>query len=39
MVIAFSILFHLLMMREGQEHSWLTGVYWTLTVIVTERPC
>jgi spermidine/putrescine transport system permease protein len=22
-------------MREGQDHSWLTGVYWTLTVMST----
>jgi Trk K+ transport system NAD-binding subunit len=32
---AFSVLFHVLMEREGQEHSWLTGVYWTLTVMST----
>lgn len=35
LVTAFSILFHLLMQREGQEHSWITGVYWTLTVMTT----
>ncbi len=35
MIIAYSILFHFLMAREGQEHSWLTGVYWTLTVMST----
>ena len=31
----YSILFHVLMMREGQQHSWLTGFYWTLTVMST----
>lgn len=35
MIGGFSILFHVLMEREGQEHSWLTGVYWTLTVMST----
>ncbi len=31
----YSVLFHLIMMWEGQEHSWLTGFYWTLTVMST----
>src|SRR5688500_10686515 len=35
MVTAYSILFHLLMLVEGQQHSWLTGFYWTLTVMST----
>jgi hypothetical protein len=35
LVAVFSILFHVLMVFEGQEHSWLTGVYWTLTVMST----
>lgn len=35
LVTAFSVFFHLLMMREGQQHSWITGVYWTLTVMTT----
>jgi len=35
MIGGFSILFHVLMVREGQDHSWLTGVYWTLTVMST----
>jgi voltage-gated potassium channel len=34
-VAVFSVVFHLLMLREGQVHSWLTGVYWTLTVMST----
>jgi voltage-gated potassium channel len=35
LVFAYSALFHLLMVREGREHSWLTGLYWTLTVMST----
>jgi Trk K+ transport system NAD-binding subunit len=30
-----SVIFHGLMAWEGQEHSWLTGVYWALTVMST----
>ncbi len=35
MVTAYSVLFHVLMEREGQQHSWITGFYWTLTVMST----
>jgi len=35
MVALYSVLFHFLMMREGQQYSWITGVYWTLTVMST----
>ncbi len=35
MITIYSVLFHVLMLREGQEHSWLTGFYWTLTVMST----
>src|SRR5688500_12893479 len=31
----YSVLFHFLMAWEGQSFSWLTGVYWTLTVMST----
>ena len=34
-VIAFTVLFHVIMVLEGQEHSWITGLYWTLTVMST----
>lgn len=34
-VAVYSVLFHLIMAYEGQQHSWLTGVYWTLTVMST----
>jgi voltage-gated potassium channel len=35
LVVLYSILFHALMLREGQKHSILTGFYWTLTVMST----
>ncbi len=35
LVVVFTVLFHVLMEREGQQHSWLTGLYWTLTVMTT----
>lgn len=35
MIAIFSTLFHFLMLYEGQQHSWLTGIYWTLTVMST----
>lgn len=34
-IAIYSVLFHYIMLREGQEHTWLTGVYWTLTVMST----
>ena len=34
-VAAFSVIFHVIMVHEGQQHSWLTGLYWTLTVMST----
>lgn len=34
-VTIFSVLFHLIMISEGQEFSWFTGFYWTLTVMST----
>jgi Trk K+ transport system NAD-binding subunit len=35
LVTVYSILFHFLMAAEGQKHSWITGFYWTLTVMST----
>lgn len=35
LITFFSILFHYIMAREGQQHSWVTGFYWTLTVMTT----
>jgi hypothetical protein len=34
-VLLYGWLFHIIMAREGQEHSWFTGVYWALTVMST----
>ncbi|HEX6420391.1 MAG TPA: NAD-binding protein, partial [Acidimicrobiales bacterium] len=35
LVTVFSVVFHLLMAREGRDHSWLTGFYWTMTTMST----
>ncbi len=37
LVAVYTVLFHVLMVAEGRgaEHSWFTGVYWTLTVMST----
>ena len=34
-VLVFSGIFHLLMAREGQEHSLVTGFYWTIVAMST----
>ena len=35
-IALYSVLFHLIMYYiEGEAHSWLTGFYWTLTVMST----
>ena len=36
LVTVYAALFHVIMLQvEGQEHSWLTGFYWTLVVMTT----
>lgn len=35
MIIVFSLLFHSIMHYEGRSYSWITGIYWTLTVMST----
>ena len=35
LIVLYSVLFHFIMMYEGQKHSWVTGFYWTLTVMST----
>ena len=35
MVTVYSITFHFLMAFENQQFSWITGFYWTLTVMST----
>ncbi len=34
-VAIYSVIFHLLMLREGRQFTWFTGIYWTLTVMST----
>lgn len=35
LITVYSIVFHYIMDYEGQSHSWVTGFYWTLTVMST----
>ncbi|ETW95585.1 MAG: hypothetical protein ETSY2_47925, partial [Candidatus Entotheonella gemina] len=35
LVTVYSVFFHVLMMQEGRPFSWITGFYWTLTVMST----
>lgn len=35
LVTLYSIVFHFLMAYEGKDYSWVTGFYWTLTVMST----
>ena len=35
LVTAYAVVFHLIMRVEGQQHSWITGFYWTLVVMTT----
>ncbi|MDP1570505.1 MAG: NAD-binding protein [Vicinamibacterales bacterium] len=36
MVALYTVLFHLIMFRlEGQEHSWISGLYWTVVTMST----
>jgi Trk K+ transport system NAD-binding subunit len=35
MIVAYSVMFHYIMEYEGQNYSWVTGFYWTLTVMST----
>jgi voltage-gated potassium channel len=34
-VAVYSVLFHVFMAREGHTYSWVTGLYWTITVMST----
>ena len=34
-ITLYSILFHFIMEYEGKQYSWITGFYWTLTVMST----
>ncbi len=35
MIVIYTLLFHLLMLYEGRDYSWLSGLYWTLTTMST----
>ena len=35
LVFIYSILFHYIMLLEDKEYTWITGFYWTLTVMST----
>ncbi len=35
-IVLYSVVFHVIMVSvEGRDHSWITGFYWTLTVMST----
>ena len=34
-IVVHSVVFHFIMVYEGREYSWLTGFYWTMTVMST----
>lgn len=34
-ILVFSVGFHYVMLYEGRSYSWITGLYWTLTVMST----
>ncbi|CAN5829726.1 potassium channel protein [soil metagenome] len=35
MMLVFSIIFHFIAEAEGQRHSWVTGLYWTVVTMAT----
>lgn len=35
LIVVYSVLFHFIMQYEEQNYSWVTGFYWTLTVMST----
>ncbi|MEX2570021.1 MAG: NAD-binding protein [Gemmatimonadota bacterium] len=35
LIVAYSVLFQVIMSGEGQAHSWITGLYWTLVTMTT----
>lgn len=35
LITLYSVLFHYIMAYEGRQESWITGFYWTLTVMST----
>ncbi|MFO7569927.1 MAG: NAD-binding protein [Smithellaceae bacterium] len=35
LITLYSVFFHYIMAAEGQQHSWMTGVYWTIVTMST----
>jgi len=36
LIVFYAVVFHLIKLRvEGEQHSWVTGLYWTLVVMTT----
>lgn len=35
LIVVYSVLFHYIMEMEGRDYSWISGFYWTLTVMST----
>ena len=35
LIIIYSVVFHYIMEMEGRDYSWISGFYWTLTVMST----
>lgn len=35
LITTYSVLFHVIMEREGRSYSWVTGFYWTMTTMST----
>jgi voltage-gated potassium channel len=35
MILVYTTIFHFIMEYEGQEHTWLSGLYWTLVTMST----
>jgi Trk K+ transport system NAD-binding subunit len=36
LIVVYAIVFHIIKIRvEGEQHSWITGFYWTLVVMTT----
>ncbi|HAC16151.1 MAG TPA: potassium transporter TrkA [Bacteroidetes bacterium] len=35
LIILYSVIFHYIMELEGRDYSWISGFYWTLTVMST----
>lgn len=35
LILVYTILFHFIMLHEGREYSWITGLYWAMTTMST----